>query len=168
MALIRGLDQWASAIDRVAGAFSNLIASRAFDGLDTDLDKAYRETEYWVATQPPACVVIGVQNPTIAALHQAHGTPCSSLITAHNPRSFQQSAEINGQAHLALTDQLNETGYPKVLATGKHPIGDWPAEQGWLVLGMDEGEAAVWARRFSQHAVVWIDARGMPYLRWFA
>ncbi|HEY7906740.1 MAG TPA: DUF3293 domain-containing protein [Wenzhouxiangella sp.] len=135
---------------------------------DPDLDKAYRETEYWVATQPRTCVVIGVQNPAIAALHRHHGVGCSTIITAHNPRSLQQSADLNSKAQAALTDQLNGDGYPKVLATGKHPHGAWPPETGWLVLGMDEAQAAVWARRFSQHAVVWIDAQGRPDLRWFA
>lgn len=135
---------------------------------DPDLDKAYRETEYWVATQPPTCVVIGVQNLPIIARHQRHDVECSTIITAHNPKSQQQSADINSKAQAALTDQLNGAGYLKVLATGKHPHGPWPAETGWLVLGMNEAQAAVWARRFSQHAVVWVDAQGMPDLRWFA
>ena len=75
--------------------------------MDPNLDQAYRETEYWVATEPPTCVVIGVRNLAIEALHQHHGVGCSTIITAHNPKSLPQTAEFNAQAHAALTDQLN-------------------------------------------------------------
>lgn len=135
---------------------------------DVDLDTAYRETEYWVATKPPICVMIGVENPAMRELHRACGVNCSTLITAHNPKSEQQSNLINQQAQAELTRALEKDGYPKVLASGQHPDGGWPAEEGWLVLGMDEIEASRWAKQFEQLAVVWIDAQGMPHLRWFA
>ena len=141
--------------------------------LDSDsdkakLDQAYRATEYWVATRPPICVRIGVANPAICDLHQAHGVNCSVIITAHNPKSQKQSTLANQQAHAQLTQALEQAGYPKVSATGQHPDGIWPAEEGWLVLGMDLAAAAPLAEQFEQFAVVCLDAHGMPNLQWFA
>ena len=141
--------------------------------LDSDLDKAkldqaYRATEYWVATRPPICVRIGVANPAIGDLHQAHGVHCSVIITAHNPKSQQQSTFANQQAHGELTQAIEQAGYAKVSATGKPLGGGWPAEEGWLVLGMDVVEASLLAEQFQQFAVVWLDAHGMPNLQWFA
>lgn len=140
---------------------------------DTDLDRAkldraYRGTEYWVATEPPICVMIGVANPAICDLHQAHGVHCSVIITAHNPKSQPQSTLANQQAHAQLTQTLEQAGYRKVSATGKPPDGGWPAEEGWLVLGMDVAEAGRLAEQFEQFAVVCLDAHGMPNLQWFA
>lgn len=95
---------------------------------DSDLDKAkldqaYRATEYWVAADSPICVMIGVENPAMRDLQQDHGVHCSTIITAHNPRSQQQSALANQRAHGELTRALKEDGYTKVPATGQHPEG---------------------------------------------
>jgi len=132
------------------------------------LDQAYRGTEYWVATRPPIRVRIGVAQPAICDLHQAHGVDCSTVITAHNPKSQQHSALANQRAHAELTQALEQAGYRKISATGQHPDGSWPAEEGWLVLGMDVAEASLWAEQFEQFAVVCLDAHGVPNLQWFA
>lgn len=131
-----------------------------------DLDRAYRETLYEVATDPPMCWVVGEPNSAWAQIQSAHGVSASTFITAHNPFSERQVDEANQTRQKALEQALTEAGWAWVPAWGRHPTNQWPVEVGVVVWGMDEHDARPWALRFRQHATVGMDAQGWARLHW--
>lgn len=136
--------------------------------MNPELDQAYRETLYEVATDPPIHWVIDQLNPTWAQWQDARGVGASTFITAHNPFSQQQADEFNQARQRALEEALTQAGWAWVRASGRHPSNGWPIEVGVVVWGMDPEAAKPWAARFGQHAVVCMDAQGWPKLHWMS
>jgi len=132
-----------------------------------ELDKAYRQTLYWVETDPPIALEIGKPNRAWARCQLAQGVRCSTFITAHNPDSQKLPEQTNLANHVALEQALMAAHWQYLPALAKHPSNDWPAEPGFVVWGMDAPEALRWAQRFQQNAVVVTDPTGKAHLHWF-
>ena len=49
-------------------------------------------------------------------------------------------------------------------AVAQHPANGWPAEPGYLVIGMGRDDAQRWAAQWEQLAVLWTSADMVPQL----
>ncbi|MFM0217795.1 DUF3293 domain-containing protein [Paraburkholderia caledonica] len=135
---------------------------------DSDISRetiqAYLETDYRVHGDTPTTLKIGETNPTLATLHQTHGSACSAFITACNPFSQNTSDEFNAVRQQALADELKQRGLTSIDGIGQHPSNDWPSEASFLVLGLSLEAAKALGTRYGQNAIVWSDAGATPQL----
>ncbi len=130
-----------------------------------ELIEAYRSTLFKCGDGPDAFVLtVGVLSPPLAALCRSAGVSCAAHVTAFNPGSETQSADVNEAAHKRLGAELAAAGYRVVEGAGEAPEGRWPAEPSYLVLGMDLEAARELGRRYGQNAIVWAGADAVPEL----
>jgi len=134
----------------------------------TDIDsqtlRAYRETEYRVAGEPPFIMRIGEPCPALASLHASLGVACSAFVTACNPHSQRLSPAENTARQEELAGWLKTRDMPSLRGWGAHPDGNWPAEASFLVPGLALETACELGRNFEQNAVVWTDSSSIPEL----
>lgn len=125
-----------------------------------ELVQAYRRARYRVDADPP--FEMGVDQPSIDADRLLERAQASSaaLLTAYNPRSQPRPAPENEAAQASL-----------LAALGRHPCfgaegrGEgWPPEPSVLALGVARTEAAALARRFHQHAYLYLEPRRLVEL----
>lgn len=130
-----------------------------------ELVDAYRSTAFRCGDDTGAFVLtIGVPSPSLGALYRSADVCGAAYVTAYNPRSETQSAEVNGAAHARLGAELAATGYRVVEGAGEDPEGRWPAEPSYLVLGMGLEAARELGRRYGQNAIAWAGADAVPML----
>ena len=126
---------------------------------------AYRAAHYVCGHGANAFVLrIGVPSPPLASLCRAAGASSAAFLTACNPGSEPQPAEVNADAHLRLGADLTAAGYHLVEGAGEDPTGGWTAEPSYLVLAMALDAAQEVGRRYGQNAIVWAGADAVPEL----
>ncbi len=123
--------------------------------LSVDLIAAYCWTTYWVDTPGDRW---GVRIGQVAAmadwLLQRHTAAGWMILTAANPASQPLGDAQNAARNAELRRQLEAQAWPHWPTQAEADRGDWPPEDGWLVLLPERRIAADWAARFDQHAVV--------------
>jgi hypothetical protein len=132
--------------------------------ISPELIDAYRDTNYWVATEPPFVMRIDVPSPDLAALYARFDTDCAAYLTASNPYSDKLDDLANAQRHHQLARHLEALGLHHIEGAGRHPSGNWPPETSFLVLGVSEQAAKELGRQFEQNAVVCCGADAVPRL----
>lgn len=133
--------------------------------ISQELIEAYRATLFRCGEGSDAFVLrIGAHSAALEDLYTAAGVSTAAYVTAFNPRSEAQSADVNAIAHARLGTELAATGYRLVEGAGEDPEGPWPAEQSYLVLGMQLEAAQEVGRRYGQNAIVWAGADAVPTL----
>lgn len=132
--------------------------------LTPELRKAFEETHYHVLHQAPFVLQVGQAQPVLAALYQQHQTDCACLITAFNPMGELLTKEENIERHAQLTRSLRAAGYALIPTVAQHPANGWPAEPGFLVIGMGHADAKRLAGDWEQLAVLWCDAGMAPQI----
>jgi hypothetical protein len=132
--------------------------------LTPELIEAYRDTNYWVATEPPFVMRVDVPSPELAALYTRFNTDCAAFLTASNPYSKKLDDLANAQRHHQLARHLEALKLRSIEGAGRHPSGDWPAETSFLVLGISQQTAMALGRQFEQNAVVCCGADALPRL----
>jgi hypothetical protein len=80
----------------------------------------------------------------------------AAIITAHNPCSRRRSAFHNKVANRRLLAKLQKRRLRYFPAAGIDPVGIWPEEPGYFVLGCNLDEARALAADAGQAAFVWI------------
>lgn len=107
---------------------------------------------------------IGSQSRSVATLLQATGNQNAAYITACNPASQMVTPEENQSATIQLYKQL--AGYSKHLYPGESidPAGEWPAEAGFLALGIDLATARTIGHAFGQNAIIWMNTDAISRL----
>ena len=126
--------------------------------------EAYRRTRY-CADLPDGEVVlrIGECSPGLDGLLAARGAHAWAFITADNPGSFIDTSTIdaetiypggNAARRARLLAHVQGLGLAWFAGRATADVGDWPAEESLLVLGLDLDEARALGRRFGQLAVV--------------
>ena len=125
--------------------------------------QAYLETNYYVHSDAPLTLNIGVANPTLAALHKAHRIESSAFVTACNPfsQAFDESANAARQA--ALARELQQRSLSYIEGIGQHPTNEW-RELSFLVLGLSRESAKELGNRHEQNAIVWSGLDAVPEL----
>jgi len=132
--------------------------------IDASTQRAYRETDYRVATEPPFVLRIGTFSPELAALHGDYAVTASAFITACNPRSKPLDVAENARRQKELAGTLAETGWRWIDGVGCHPSNGWPGEPSYLVPGLPRESACALGRQFEQNAIVWCGADAVPEL----
>lgn len=75
------------------------------------------------------------------------------IMTACNPRSIPLSADENAQRHSDFSRAMSARGIRHVPNVGTDPEDESWREAGYTVFGIDEAEAAQWARDLEQNAI---------------
>lgn len=132
--------------------------------IDSATIQAYLETDYHVRGDTPVTLKIGVANPTLAALHKAHGVECSAFITACNPFSQSLDPPANDERQTALARELKQRSLTFIEGVGQHPTSDWLGEPSFLVLGLSREAAKALGIRHEQNAIVWCGPDAVPEL----
>jgi hypothetical protein len=129
-------------------------------GLPHELEEAYRRTVYRVSYGGHAIVVrIGEPNPTLDRVLNQEGWENWVIITAFNPRSVRLPLAENEERDRQLRNELVLRGLTFCRCEAADPKGDWPAENGFLVPGLNIEAAAEIARRYDQNAIVFGEVR---------
>lgn len=131
--------------------------------IDTQVLRAYRETDYVVSSEPPVTLRIGNHNADLQRLHSRLGVTQSAFLTACNPFSRDVGAEENARRQVALEARLEAAGWRWLDGIGQHPEGGW-AEASFLVLGISREQARALGTAFEQNAIVWTGPDAMPEL----
>ena len=126
--------------------------------LSPELRKAFEETQYHVLHQAPFLLQVGQAQAALSALYQQHQTDCSCFITAFNPMGELLEKDENIERHAQLGRALGAAGLAALPAVAQHPANGWPAEPGFLVIGMGQDDAVRWAGDWEQLAVLWCGA----------
>ena len=92
------------------------------------------------------------------------GVSTAAFITAYNPASVALCEAENRAAHENLQGALERRSFPHVAARGLDPAKQWPAEPGFLVLGLAREDAVALGRQFDQNGIVWLVAGRAPEL----
>lgn len=125
-------------------------------GIHPSLVRAYRRARYEVFL-PDSTISVGIGQASreIAGLLRQAGTGTAALLTACNPKSRVVSDEENRQATAALQSAVTAGGWRGIATRASAPDGQWPAENGLLILGILQHQAESLADRFGQNAFVW-------------
>jgi hypothetical protein len=137
----------------------------------TELEAAYRQTEYRVQTPAGDCVLrIGEYDPQAEAMLQAALPFCHSwtLLTPCNPGSRPQTAARNAAACVALEARLRADGLRWLPALHRDPSRLWPDEDSYWMADPPPGWAEAQGRRWGQNALVSAAPGRAPVLVWLA
>lgn len=104
---------------------------------------------------------IGVPDPDLDRLLDAHRARTASYVTAANPRGEARPRAENDAAMAALRASL---GLPWLAGEGRDPEGRWSAEPSLLVLAISRADAEALGRRLEQNAIVFVERGGAPEL----
>ena len=127
--------------------------------LTPDLIKSYERALY--ALDSGMVLRIGVHDPDLDRLLDAHGASAAAFITAANPRGEAQAPALNEAAMAALCSSL---ALPWLPGEGRDPEGRWRAERSVLVLGMTRVDAEALGRRLEQNAILFAEKGRAPEL----
>lgn len=133
--------------------------------IPAELVAAYQAAEYRVDAGPAAFSFhVRTHSPELARLLAETRQHCAVFVTAHNPYSEPQSTAENHAADARLRRRLAELTADLYPAAGVDPRGAWPAEPGYLALGVPLEVARRVGREFRQNAIVWIGVDARPEL----
>lgn len=136
----------------------------AMTKIDPSTVRAYLETDYRVSAPAPFILRVGTPCAPLAQLYRQHHTNCGAFVTACNPHSRIVDNHENAARQAELADELARRGLAFFGGVGQHPDGGWPAEPGFLVLGLALAEAKELGGRHDQNAVVWCGPDAVPQL----
>lgn len=120
-----------------------------------DLVEAYRQARYRVDADPPFELSVDVPSLDADRAMERARVERAALLTAYNPRSEERPAPENEAAQRSLLAALDR--YECLGAEGRGE--GWPPEPSVLALGVARSEAAALARRFHQHAYLYLELR---------
>lgn len=127
--------------------------------LTPELIGAYERALY--ALDSGVVLRIGVRDPGLDRLLEAHGARTAAFVTAANPRGEVRPPAENEAAMRALRTSLALRSLP---GEGRDPQGRWAPEPSLLVLGIARQEAEALGRRLEQNAIVFVERGGAPEL----
>lgn len=132
-----------------------------------NLIDAYRSARYRAGTGSNALTLhIDQYSEPLSRLFAASGHRCAAFITACNPLGRLQSPEENLAACAHLLDKLRQLVRADQIIEGKgyDPVGVWPGEKSFLVLGLSLETSRMLGKEFRQNAMVWIGENAVPRL----
>jgi hypothetical protein len=127
--------------------------------------RSYDATVYRVAPPDGPGLRIDRHDPGAEAWLAAAGARRMALMTAWHPMSRLRPDRLN-RARLAMLARRAAAGAVCLLPSMGEGAGDWPPEPGLAVAGLTRGRALRLARRFRQHAIVWVEPGRPPRLLW--
>lgn len=130
------------------------------------IDRAYRETDYFVYGSRPVTLNINQACPGLADLHKAHQASCSAFITACNPFGQALEAVANTERQATLARELVQRKLVFIEGLGRHPSSQWPGEASFLVFGLTLEAARILGNQLEQNAIIWSGDDAVPRLVW--
>jgi hypothetical protein len=132
--------------------------------IDPATIQAYLETHYRLHGETPFVLQIGQASLDLLSLYARHKVDCAAFLTACNPFSRAVSESENRERQTSLGAELTRRSLTFVVGMGQHPSNNWPAEESFLVLGLDLEAAKTLGERFEQNAIVWCGTNAVPQL----
>jgi hypothetical protein len=126
--------------------------------------QAYHETEYRVTGESSVVLRIGEYNESLSRLYKSNKLDSCAFITACNPCSKSLSDAVNMHRHDELGRDLKRHGLKFFQGDGKHPVGGWPGEASYLILGLSLEAAKALGKEYEQNAIVWCGSDALPQL----
>lgn len=116
---------------------------------------AYRATTYRIDLPGRSIHLrIGDPAPAFDLWLREGGARCACFITAHNPGSIRLDPAENARRHRAFLDRVTALSLRAVPATAVPDAGDWPPEEGLVILDLGERDGLALAEAFGQNALV--------------
>lgn len=136
-----------------------------YSKIPNDLIDAYRAADYHVEAGPaPFRFRIQQYSPHLVELLALARLRSACFVTAYNPFSQPHDETSNRAAHERLRGRLASLTAHLYDAAGIDTSGGWPAEPGYLAVGVSLTEAKAVGREFRQNAIVWVGADALPEL----
>ena len=131
------------------------------DHISPELLGAYLRTDYRVITpnDPGNKVkILKVDQPSdfLAQVLKMHMATQSAFITACNPLSEQLDEASNRERTEQLKNEIKER-WRRYEAEGADPLGQWPPEASFLIVGIEIDDAVMLARKYKQKAFLHSD-----------
>jgi hypothetical protein len=99
---------------------------------------------------------IDTRSEGLEALLQRRGVDSAAIVTAWNPGSVPTEAAINDAANRRLRTEIQRRGRAGLDSLAIPDTVSWPPEPGFLILGVDGGEARTLAVEYGQNAFVYV------------
>lgn len=132
--------------------------------MPAELIEAYKSTRYEVEDGGQVFILsIGSSSMELVTLYEKYGVDSCAFITAYNPYSKPCSVANNASNQSKLAEKL--AAYAVLRGSGKDPADVWPAEPGFLILGISAADAVVIGKTFQQNAIIVCGVDGVPALR---
>ena len=132
--------------------------------IDSELWKAYEETDFIVHTKPEFTLNIGQASEQLKQFLNSHKVTSAAFVTAYNPFSQQLSNDENSARQENLVKEIQSRGLSLFQGLGQHPNHQWQGEPSVLILGIAFEAAKKLARTYEQNAFVWCDEACTPQL----
>jgi hypothetical protein len=88
---------------------------------------------------------------------RSYGASSAAFLTAFNPHSMLEAAEVNVTNHNALIADIHTLGLKSISGEGGDPSHLWPSEPSVLVPGISHQNAELLAKKYGQNAYLWIE-----------
>lgn len=127
------------------------------DYLPPELIEAYLKAEYRVFTHEKANI-LKVDEPSdfLGRALKLHRASRAAFLTACNPRGQRLDEKQNRERTERLKDDI-KARWPRYEAEGADPLGDWPNEASFLIIGIEIEEAVQLANKYEQNAILYND-----------
>ena len=131
---------------------------------NTNLEEAYRATQYHVYAEPPFTLQVDTFSAPLLACLKAHGAAGGTFITAWNPFSQDSARAANEAANQSLKAELLELGAVVMPGFGAWPNDPASGEESFLAIGLDHDTACRLGRAYRQNAIVTFSSDAVPGL----
>lgn len=133
--------------------------------MDNSLIEAYQQTCYKVEIDKQAFeLFIGQPNPQFVDYCLQNEVQQWAIITAYNPFSNLTPEQINQQANIALSNELQALGYEFYRGDGIPDSSDWSIEEGFWIQNIQLMSAKLLAIKYQQNAFVFGHGKRTPQL----
>ena len=123
--------------------------------MNPELFEAYKNTTYRVYLPLSEIDIrIGVMNPLLQELLMSNHVESWAFITAYNPYSVMQNADVNTLLNTQLENYLSEKRYVFFKGMGVGDDDSWEPEASFMVLDIRKEDAIKLGRQFKQNAIV--------------
>jgi len=123
--------------------------------MNPELFEAYKNTTYRVYLPLGEIDIrIGVMNPLLQELLLSNHVASWAFITACNPYSIMQNADVNTLLNAQLEDYLSEKQYVFFKGMGVGDDDSWEPEASFMVLNIGKEDAIKIGKQFKQNAIV--------------
>ncbi len=130
-----------------------------------ELQRSYERTTYSVDLPGRRIRFrIGALSRELDELLEERGATEWAFITAHNPRSEQQSPQQNELSHRMLLEKVQDLGFDPLPGRGVDDDDSWPTEHGLFIPGMPAAVARGLGNEFEQNALLRGELRWAPEL----
>jgi hypothetical protein len=125
----------------------------------------YQNTDYSTVIDGAERVLrIGEPAAWLAAIFAELQISSALFITAENPFSALQTADLNAAATGRLRGRLEREAQITFAEAGSSQESGWPSEKSFLALGLNEARSKALGEEFRQNAVVCIGSDAVPQL----